>query len=87
MNQEEKNAIAEKALKSIKSAISAEKKAIKEYKEKYPYQSHRNPSVELSINLKHGWYGAKDEKYRLTMCDVFIFAVGHHGAGSRVSLS
>ena len=69
MNQEEKNAIAEKALKSIKSAISAEKKVIKEYKEKYPYQSHRNPSVELSINLKHGWYGAKDEKYRLTMYD------------------
>lgn len=60
--------LAEKALKAIKTAISASKKSIKEYREKHPWDKrHRNPSVVLYISLKHGYEGAKDEKYRLTM--------------------
>ncbi len=60
--------LAEKALKAIKTAISADKKSIKEYVEKHPWDTHhRNPSVVLYISLKHGYEGAKDEKYRLTM--------------------
>ena len=70
MTQEQIKTLAEKALKSIKATISAEKKSIKDYREKHPWDKrHRNPSAELYISLKHNYYGAKDEKYRLTMSD------------------
>ena len=64
---EQLNKMAEKALKAIKSAISADKKALKEHPYNEYWGGHRNPNVELYISLKEGWIGAKNEKYRLTM--------------------
>lgn len=71
MTTEQKKQMAEKAFKAIKAKIAQDKKAEKEYAEKYPQyrMDKRTPMAEMGITMKHGWNGAKDEKYRLTMYD------------------
>ena len=63
MTTEQITKLAENALKAIKKAITEEKKNLKEH----PYIERAYPYVELGITMKHGWIGAENEKYRLTI--------------------
>lgn len=66
LTTEQKTKLATKALNTIKKAINEKKKDIKARPAIDPWD-YRNPSLDLGITLKHGWEGAKDEKYRLTI--------------------
>lgn len=66
MTTEQKTAMAEKALKAIKSYISKEKKEMKG-RTINPYWGKSYPYVEMGITMAKGWIGATDEKYRLTI--------------------
>ena len=66
LTTEQKTKLATKALTSIKKAISERKKDIKAHPAGDPW-GFRNPNIDLGITLKHGYTGAKNEKYRLTI--------------------
>lgn len=68
LTKEETKKLATKAFNEIIKSIKEQKKDIKAFNEKYPNNTFGyTPSVDLSITMKHGWEGAKDEKYRLTI--------------------
>lgn len=69
LTNEQKMNLAEKAMKSLKNYILTEKKAIKD-KPHFLWGGYKsNPHADLYISMKHGWVGAKDEKYRLSIDD------------------
>ena len=68
MTTQEINHMAEMAVKAIKSNILTQKKEFAKLPRKDYYAWHKQyPYTDLGITLKHGWEGAKDEKYRLTI--------------------
>ena len=68
MTTERAKELASKALKAIKAHILAEKKEFAKLPAKNYYAwCKAYPYADLGITLKHGWEGAKDEKYRLTI--------------------
>ena len=66
LTTEQKTKLATKALNTIKKTINEKKKDIKAHPP-VDYYDFRNPHLDLGITLKHGYTGAKNEKYRLTI--------------------
>ena len=65
LTTEQKAKLATKALTAIKKDITEQKKKLKGRAVANPWDT-RYPTITLNITLKHGWEGAKDEKYRLS---------------------
>lgn len=65
LTTEQKTKLATKAFTAIKKDITEQKKKLKGRAVADPWDT-RYPTITLNITLKHGWEGAKDEKYRLS---------------------
>ena len=65
LTTEQKTKLATKAFTAIKKDITEQKKKLKGRAVANPWDT-RYPTITLNITLKHGWEGAKDEKYRLS---------------------
>ena len=65
LTTEQKTKLATKAFTAIKKNITEQKKKLKGRAVADPWDT-RYPTITLNITLKHGWEGAKDEKYRLS---------------------